>query len=144
MKQKAPEVWQKSVGSLSSKQKLKGLVTVKKKANLPVVVTKSSDNTNDSSSQSAESKPKIPGGSRAKSSNSESNETNAQATVITAETLKNVAEKNVNDSSVNGVQTANDSSVNGVQTAGSSVGQAKSNALSLLGAYPDSDSDNSE
>lgn len=139
MKQKAPEVWQKSVGSLSSKQKLKGLVTVKKKAYLPVAVTKSSDNTNDSSSQSSEYKPKIPAGSGSKSSASESNETDSQATLKTAEILKtgssteNSAEKNVKDSSVNGVQTA-----------GSSVGKGKSNALSLLGAYPDSDSDNSE
>ena len=155
---KKPEVWQRSVGSLSSKQKLSGLV-VKKKTTLPTVAVanKSSETTGtsqlktetssnqrqDNNVHSEINTPANQSGCNSDTSADVNNSTNqieekkgeTSLAICEADTKSEEGKSNTNSDS-----TSADSDKNAVskQTSGSS------GALGMLGAYTDSESDNSD
>lgn len=116
------------MGSLSSKQKLKGLVTIKKKTALPVVTFGTTSTTSKSvpvsSSSTASLETAESSSSKAQDRDVESSSDARKDTTKNSSTLSNL-----------------DASNSEVQIVGTSGTSGKSNALSLLGAYPDSESD---
>ncbi|WAR07269.1 YJU2-like protein [Mya arenaria] len=140
-KQKTPQVWQKSVGSLSSKQKLAGLVTVKKKAPLPTVSASPANPSgavanianSDYSTSSTDSNVHV-----TTRDNVTSEISNSERTVVNGSSATDAASTNTVKASSSTSRTDVSASGSGVKTATGAMG------LGLLGAYGGLDSDSSE
>ena len=134
--QKAPEVWQKSVGSLSSKQKLKGLVTVKKRTPLSTAsstVTSSMLSNTASKSGALDTDNKTNGDA----TNNSKPHANGIKSVDSAD--KSNGESKDSDTASEAVEVTSKLDIK-TDEVKAVVNNVKSNALSLLGDYPDSDS----
>ena len=154
---KKPEVWERSIGSLSSKQKLSGLV-VKKKTNLPSMSVASKTSSQESNSNT-ENKPDSKTSMQEKITDEENSSAN-QSSVLSDNSIQSANQMSLPSGSKDGnysvtvIKEDTDDSVdkkeqekksqidNSVTVVTGKVGA--SGGLGLLGAYSDSESNESD
>ncbi|XP_045195214.2 splicing factor YJU2-like [Mercenaria mercenaria] len=149
LSQKPQESWQKSVGSLSSKQKLKGLVVKKKPSTLPSVSTTATSNNgqtldsveltvnNGNANKSDNDVGKCANIKEASETNTDSDLENSCKVGTQFQEVKSTEDRSETKSNV--VSVVSESS----STTSSATSGNKTSALGLIGDYSDSESDSS-